>query len=347
MIFIETPEKFDAKTDLLVTLQGDTAYYHKVRLQNLEPDRSYTYRVGDGTIWSEWLVFESYPEHAEEFQFIYLGDAQNDLNSLWSRAVRAAYQTAPESRFILHAGDLINHSKNDYEWAEWFNAGGPIFSMLPQMAIPGNHEYVKNEAGEKLGISPYWDKLFNYPDNGPEGFQDQAYFFDYQNCRIIGLDSNDGLSEQAYWLERVLAENDKKWAVVIFHHPVISGSEGRMNEGVLKQWKPILDKYKVDLVLQGHDHVYGRGNKVDSGLGLWDENSGTVYVVAVAGRKMYSVGDHPWMEKKAENLQTYQVITVGDDRINYKAYTLDRKIFDEFDILKEGQGPNLLRDKNQ
>ena len=134
---------------------------------------------------------------------------------------------------------------------------------------------------------------------------------------------------------------------MIFHHPVISGSEGRMNEGVLKQWKPILDRYKVDLVLQGHDHVYGRGNKVDSGLGLWDENSGTVYVVSVAGRKMYSVGDHPWMEKKAENLQTYQVITVGNDKINYKAYTLDRKIFDEFDILKTAQGPNLLKDKNK
>src|SRR5690554_4058958 len=62
--FYRSPEKLGAETDLLLTLQGDTAYYHKVHLQNLEQNKSYTYRVGDGTIWSEWLVFESYPEHA-------------------------------------------------------------------------------------------------------------------------------------------------------------------------------------------------------------------------------------------------------------------------------------------
>ena len=31
--FYRSPEKFDAETNLLVTLQGDTAYYHKLHLQ--------------------------------------------------------------------------------------------------------------------------------------------------------------------------------------------------------------------------------------------------------------------------------------------------------------------------
>lgn len=342
--FYRSPMEGKASSTSLVTLQNDTVLYHTATLKNLKPAQQYVYRVGDGTYWSEWLDFYIPHETSREpFEFIYLGDAQNDVFPLWSRVIRAAYQRAPYADFVMHAGDLINHSQNDYEWGEWFKAGGHILASAPQVISPGNHEYVKDDDGHKTGISPFWDPQFSFPDNGPKGFKNRAYYFDHKNCRIIVLDSNDNPGDQVSWLENLLKNNDKEWVVVMFHHPVISAAEGRMNEGVLKNWKPLLDRYKVDLVLQGHDHVYGRGNQVDSGLNEWDEDSGSVYVVSVAGRKTYEVSDHPWMQKRAGNLQTYQIITVKNQALNYKAYTLDGAIFDEFDLIKRpGQKNELI-----
>ncbi|WP_226390321.1 purple acid phosphatase family protein [Penaeicola halotolerans] len=339
--FYKDVYKKEAESTSLTTILGERVTYHEVILDELKPNEKYTYRVGDGVHWSEWIDFET--TAADEFQFIYLGDAQNDLYPLWSRVIRAAYQRAPEARLVLHAGDLINHSQNDYEWAEWFAAGGYILSSIPQIIVPGNHEYVKNENGEKVGISPLWDPQFNFPKNAPQKLSDRAYYIDYQKVRFIALDSNDDIETQAVWLESLLKNNPQRWTIVTFHHPVISAAEGRINEGVMKNWKPLLDRYKVDMVLQGHDHVYGRGNAVNSGLGKWDEDSGTVYVVSVAGRKMYELSDHPWMQKKGQDVQTYQVINIGNDRLSYKAYTLDGDVFDAFDLIKiEGSANKLI-----
>ena len=65
----------------------------------------------------------------------------------------------------------------------------------------------------------------------------------------------------------VLSENDAPWVVCTFHHPIFSTGKDRDNSELRALWKPIFDKYKVDLVLQGHDHTYGRtGFEVPSTL---------------------------------------------------------------------------------
>ena len=65
------------------------------------------------------------------------------------------------------------------------------------------------------------------------------------------------LSVQAQWLEGLLAENPNKWTVVTFHHPMYSPT-GRDNKELRELWRPVFDRYGVDLVLTGHDHAYGR-----------------------------------------------------------------------------------------
>ena len=74
----------------------------------------------------------------------------------------------------------------------------------------------------------------------------------------------------------------------------------------------------------------------------WDEDSGTTYVVSVSGRKMYELGDHEWMDRKGENIQLYQIITVHEDRLNYRAYTLDDELYDHFDLKKRRNKGNKL-----
>ncbi|GMQ27877.1 metallophosphoesterase family protein [Algoriphagus confluentis] len=343
--FYKKDHAYTSMTHSYSTFSGDLAVYHRVDLDSLVADSWYSYRVGDGSFWSEWFDFKTTGDNSNEsWEMVFLGDAQNDLYSTWSRVFRAAMKKAPDAELVLHAGDLINHSLNDYEWAEWFYAGGPWFAEYPQLAVPGNHEYIKNEEGVKLGISPLWGAQFNFPKNGPEGLEDQAYYLDYRDVRFIALDSNGELEKQTRWLKQILQENPQKWTVAMFHHPVLSGAEDRVNEGVLNFWKPILDSMRVDLVLQGHDHVYARGNEADSGLGKWNENSGTMYVVAVSGRKMYELGKLNWMQQKAQNTPTYQVIRFAEDRLEFKAYSWDHRIFDQFVLIKNPNGPNLLVD---
>ena len=90
----------------------------------------------------------------------------------------------------------------------------------------------------------------------------------------------------------------------------------------------ILDEYKVDLVLSGHDHTYARTGQVDtgnlknipSGYQLYDPDIGTVYVVSVSGPKMYGITKGNYAKRVAENTQLYQTIHINDKTLEYKAY---------------------------
>ena len=266
---------------------------------------------------------------------------------LWSRLIREGFRKAPEARFIIHAGDLINRAHREQEWHEWFTAGGFIHSMIPSMPTPGNHEYrAKNQQeseAKSRSLSVQWRPQFTLPQNGPEGLEETVYYMDYQDVRVISLDSNRDQEIQATWLESVLASNPKKWTILTYHHPLFSASNGRDNAELRALWKPIFDKYRVDLALQGHDHAYARGRvapgeNVMDGINMKDL-TGTVYVVSVSGGKMYDIGDD-WTSKGgqrdriAENTQLFQVITVEGDRLKFESFTAIGELYDAFELVK-------------
>ena len=347
------------KTDL------NTAHFHSVNFENLKPGTRYAYRVGDGVNWSEWFHFTTATAQAEPFSFIYFGDAQNNLRSMWSRVIREAYRDAPKAAFLLHAGDLINRAESDAEWGEWFGAGGWLNAMTPSIAVPGNHEQFKLPDGTR-GLTRHWRSSFRFPLNGPRGLEESCYTMVYHNLRVIALNSNELQREQAEWLEAVLAENKAPWVVCTFHHPIFSTGKGRDNPALRALWKPIFDRYRVDLVLQGHDHTYGRtgfsvpdastpddefsefktssGNidvgteNVPTGIQKIDETTGTVYVVSVSGPKMYENTRWPFMKRLAEDTQLYQIIHIDGDRLRFEARTAIGELYDAFELHKQAAG---------
>ncbi|MEM7316709.1 MAG: metallophosphoesterase family protein, partial [Planctomycetota bacterium] len=326
--FIENATQLKAAAQVLET-DINTAHFHTVNFSNLTPGTRYAYRVGDGTNWSEWFQFSTATEKQEPFSFVYFGDAQNDIRSRWSRVIREAYRDAPKAAFLLHAGDLVNRAESDAEWGEWCGAGGWLNAMMPSVAIPGNHEQARDESGARR-LSHHWRPQFAFPENGPKGLEGSCYTLVYHNLRIIGMNSSTMHEEQAVWLDEVLSENESQWVVCTFHHPIYSTGKSRDNAELRKLWKPIFDKYKVDLVLQGHDHTYGRtgfdvpdelyaedkvpaktasaklgsestGDRdvknVPTGVQVVDEEHGTIYVVSVSGPKMYDNSRHKFMKR--------------------------------------------------
>src|SRR6202044_1779582 len=110
---------------------------------------------------------------------------------------------------------------------------------------------------------------------------------------------------QTSWLRQTLAElrRSKKidFIVVYFHHCayctcVTHGSEG----GVRKYWTPLFDAYQVDLVINGHNHIYERTDPIRAGaptttapIGAAVEpaTQGTTYLTCgSAGKSLYSFG---------------------------------------------------------
>ena len=202
-------------------------------------------------------------------------------------------------------------------------------------------------------VSQHWRPQFAFPlQNAPEGLEETCYYIDYQDTRIIALDSNQQKEEQIPWLRKVLSNNPNRWTILTFHHPVFSPARDRDNPELRELWKPILDEFKVDLVLNGHDHSYSRTGALPDGLELvnvpegyqqaYDPNIGTVYVVSVSGPKMYPITKGEYAVRLAEDTQLYQVIDVETSELHYKAYTATGQLYDSFTLKKHPGKPNEL-----
>ncbi|MEL6560835.1 MAG: metallophosphoesterase family protein [Bacteroidota bacterium] len=325
-----------------------TVHYHSVVFEGLKPDMLYAYRVGDGDqYWSEWIQFRTAKVGYSPTKFVYFGDAQNDVLSHWSRVIRMAYQTAPDASFVIHAGDLINRSHSDVEWAEWYKAGGFIHSQWTAIPVVGNHEFYPLKEGAPRQLSIQWRPQFTLPveKSLPSDLHETVYTVDYQDIRIIVLNSNTKLKEQTAYVEQQLKSSSKKWNIITCHHSVFSPAKGRDFQFARENWKPLFDKYGVDLVLNGHDHTYARGHVPvrSSGSGK-DGSLGTVYVTSVSGPKQYPLdldqikayaADGYQPDKSAEQTQFYQVITVEGNQLTYVAYTAVGEEYDRTVITKD------------
>lgn len=342
---IKNARKQQAVTEYF-SLKNIEANYHSVKMGGLSPNTLYMYRVGAGEYWSEWFHVRTSGKAGEKFSLIYFGDVQAGMRSLWPRVIRKAYTHAPDAKLIMYAGDIVNRGFNDHEWGELFYGGSFIHGSVPGMPSPGNHEHADNAEGVNV-ITSIWHPQFALPDNGPEGLKETVYYADIQGVRFISLNSQaiwfggEMMQRQINWLHKILKNNPNQWTFVIFHHPVHSVNIKRDNKNLRENFQPIFDQYKVDLVLQGHDHAYGRGmKKIKQADNKTPSN--TMYVVSMSGSKMYEKVEREWMDKAGGNIQLYQIITIDGNKLSYDSYGATGELFDAFDLIKRKGNNNRL-----
>lgn len=120
---------------------------------------------------------------------------------------------------------------------------------------PGNHEYLTPNAA---GYFAYFGARAGDPAKG-------YYSFDLGSWHLVALNTNDKCravpcgegSEQLKWLAADLAANPKKCTLAFWHHPRFSSGP----HGDLPLLQPLWNTLAtggVDVVLNGHDHVYER-----------------------------------------------------------------------------------------
>jgi hypothetical protein len=134
--------------------------------------------------------------------------------------------------------------------------------------------------GTELGYESYFAR-FSPPTNGAPGLPGATWSLQVGNVAFVAPDSNDASAQlprnrdylggaQESWLEATLADYrarpDVDWIVVGFHHcPYCSSSRHSSDAGVRDRWTPLFDRYEVDLVINGHNHLYERTHPIRGG----------------------------------------------------------------------------------
>ncbi len=324
---------------------------HTITLSGLESGTKYSYRIGDAEKcwWSEAGTITTAEGGDEAFTFLYLTDPQaqrKDQYETFAEVIETAYELHPDARFVVSAGDQVDEEENVKYWSYFFNSTN-VFLDLPFMPTTGNHEK-KGAAITENFVLP------NVPEQDLE--TGVYYSYDYNNVHFTVLNTNDDeddkLSDaQIDWMIDDISSSDAKWKIVVLHKaPYSNGShydDGEV-EGIRAQLGALLPYLGVDMVLQGHDHVYLRtdvlnanavmptktGTKTYNGveyLTKYNPN-GTVYAICgTSGVKVYHTKDNSATDEKFPRAEAivdvensmFSAITVDGDTLYYNAYEVD------------------------
>jgi hypothetical protein len=163
--------------------------------------------------------------------------------------------------FVFTAGDNAYFNGTAAEFA---NCYGPRWGRFRNRTYPspGNHEY-------QVSAQPYFDYFGERA--GPRG----AGYYSYTlgNWHIVALNSNIPVGEgsaQLLWLRDDLEANKRnadatgaKCALAYWHHPLFtSGPSAGSNAMMLPVWRALYT-FGVDVVVNGHDHLYERFEAMD------------------------------------------------------------------------------------
>ena len=290
-------------------LEPGVTYYYVVGHQGLDPSRG---DLAQGAISS----FTTAPRQPVPFTFTAFGDQGSTYDAVATTNLVLAQSPA----FHLHAGDvsyaenggdgLLTDQYDPRAWDSFFVETASTAASVPWMVSLGNHEMEPWYSPDGYGADI--DRL-DFPGNGPSACPG-TYSFTYGNVAVISLDPNDvsyeipanfgySAGSQTTWLAQTLAALRKDagvdFIVVFFHHCAYCTCITHASEGGVRQfWTPLFDQYQVDLVINGHNHIYERTDPIKAGspttrapIGATIEPAiqGTTYVAAGgAGKSLYS-----------------------------------------------------------
>jgi len=316
--------------------------HHRADVAGLAPDTLYVYRVQGKDTWSAWNQIRTAGPASKPFTMLYFGDTQNKNLSHVSRVIRAGQKAAPDAHLTLFGGDLVNGGDgvDDSEWGEWFAALGWLAQETLVAPAIGNHEYFKEFEGtprERRVLGQHWPVTFALPDNGSAATPSTTYWFDYQGVRFAVLDGTSVLdlgtaTAQAEWLDKVLESNPHPWSIVMVHQPLFSPRVGRDYKALREAMLPVVQRHGVDLLLQAHDHSYGRRGV--------DDAPTPQFIVSVAGAKLYRLSGQAraTMTPVAEDTQLFQVLKIDPQRLHYEARTVTGRLYDAFELTRTADG---------
>jgi hypothetical protein len=368
---------------------------HEIKITGLQPYTKYYYTIGTTTSTfvaaASDVFFRTAPNYGQkgDYRFWVIGDAGTGGNS--QRDTRTSFLNYSNNKNIdgwIWLGDNAYDGGFDSEYqANVFSNNTfeePLKNITVWPAI-GNHDYNHNIP---FSPSPAYFDIFTLPTNaecgGVASGTEKYYSYNYGNIHFVVLDSYDvsrsSTGAMATWIQNDLTVNTQPWVIAYWHHPPYTkGSHNSDNsnflDGELVDMRqniiPILEANGVDLVLNGHSHVYERSYLLDGHYGYsgsltpamkkdntsgsypvdcayhkqtqsTNSHKGTVYVVCGCSGKNDSSPSsgwpHPAMYKSDNTIYGSMAIDIKDNKLQGKFITSTGSVFDSFTIVKNAGG---------
>lgn len=258
-----------AKTGIKI---GDKMDYtaHKAVASGLKPATTYSFRVGSEGAWSQIGTFTTAKADKSNFSFIYITDTQANTAEMFDisqKTVHRAFQTVPDANFLLCNGDFVESSgstNSEWEWEQWFATMQDCWLTMPIVPIQGNHDTSTNN-----NLSLHFNTDTTYNDIAgavPTAMDGTVYSFVYGDALFLVVNFEDWrkegyLASLADWMRKEVAKHpNTRWRIATYHKCMFTGSRSHQSDrdavAVRDAMLPVFDELKIDLALQGHDHIY-------------------------------------------------------------------------------------------
>ncbi len=231
----------------------------EIVVAGLAPSTRYAYSVEvDGVV--EHGELSTAPQEGSDvpFTFVVHGDNRSGMDA-HRRIVERISAEVPD--FLLGTGDMVDEGHKQAQWQQFFEIERELLRDNVLFPSVGNHD--RQGRGRTADT---WRAYFAVPENSPD--PERYYAFTYGNSRFLILDSNMhsfALTDQTAWLESQLQSARQtpgiRHVFVVMHHPPFSVSLHGGQRDLRERWTPLYEKYGVDAVFSGHDHVYSRADK--------------------------------------------------------------------------------------
>lgn len=175
---------------------------------------------------------------------------------------------------------------------------------------PGNHDY------RTLEGSPYYAYFGSAAGEGGKGY----YSYEIGAWHLIALNSLIDItsdSAQVQWLEADLILHRNDCTLAYWHHPRYTSSQGASPSPSTDAIWDVLYEYGVDIVLNGHAHLYERFAPQNP-LGTADPTNGIrQFVVGTGGGGSLDNYGPPINNSEVINNETYGVIKLTLHEFSY------------------------------
>ena len=284
---------------------GDSKGYmsHTVVL-DIVTGNTYTYYIKAGSYTSDTYTLKTKPlGENNEFSLAYFGDPQiGSGDSVWdskglnkntqakvdqdkidfAKAIDRAMKMDPH--FYLSMGDNVEIAGYEGEYDSFLDHD--MFRERIFSTVTGNHEtYMdKNDDNQQNTVFrdhfylPNLSELGSYTKNNEDGtltYVPGDYYYTYGDTLFINLNSNNTNSnEHKEFIEKAIREAERKrngkfsWKVVSFHHAPYSTATHTSDLDIIERRKELVKIFNdngIDIVLNGHDHIYTRSKHMLAG----------------------------------------------------------------------------------
>ena len=154
------------------------------------------------------------------------------------------------------------------------------------------------------------------------------YSFKNGKAEFFALDSNYMDPKQIEWIEAQLKDSNATWKICFFHHPLYSdGAYHGADKDLRTRLRPLFEKYGVNVVLAGHEHVYER---------LKPQN-GIVYFVLGASGQLRFKNLRPSGEtaKGFDTDRTFMLVEITDDQFYFQTISRTSQTVDSGVIARQ------------